>query len=716
MNPDPSLPSWPDHVSDETAAAMIPTTTDDYTSLLDFNFDLAEFDSGSSGDRQNQNVCTTAPPLVSTTGMQDISGLTSMEHTSTSQPLQEQQQQHYPASVTMPGSEPVTPMDIQGPNSMQSQPHYYMKQQQSQNAYGTGYGQRQSFVPPTPDSADMHNGSQNYSLRLETGHQRGYEPFTRGMEDQSSFTPLMSPAMTPLEHQLRFPEYTTPGEYLSPLTSPALEARQSNGAGFSFPNGSHMDYSAMLSSPTEIGHHPATSSALTNSPKLIQKQRRKSQASRLSRQSPSVRPLNGRSRPQTEAEARARAKKLSAQAAANRTSNSRNSSSNEGSGLDSVSPEPLTEPLMPPPALPRSGKSPYMGAQDQTTSMNEVATPATLMKLQKQQISPGMDGEFSRNGTVIVGSAPEEQMEDISLPESASFHTMPSGESTPTLHAKPSQVLKPRIESISELKGATSVTPSPIIKAKGSPSGPVGLKRSDSKQSSRVTKKRQGMSAAQSPALRPKISPSIQPLIRADGVSSEISALHLASKSNYQHILEGTLLPGVTYPEALAENLSSKRTNHKLAEQGRRNRINSALKEIESLLPISLTHRAKEKEQNKDFADGGSTGNSKIPDKPPTNQPISKASTVEMAIVYIKALQQELAETKAKLQVAESKFCNISPDLAPAPVPISASSSEPNPVKTPKAQGENQDTIINENPTPGAAPITAVTDTTPESK
>jgi Helix-loop-helix DNA-binding domain. len=60
-------------------------------------------------------------------------------------------------------------------------------------------------------------------------------------------------------------------------------------------------------------------------------------------------------------------------------------------------------------------------------------------------------------------------------------------------------------------------------------------------------------------------------------------ALYLASKSNYQHILDGTLPSGVSYPEALAENLSSKRTNHKLAEQGRRNRINNALKEIELL-------------------------------------------------------------------------------------------------------------------------------------
>lgn len=39
------------------------------------------------------------------------------------------------------------------------------------------------------------------------------------------------------------------------------------------------------------------------------------------------------------------------------------------------------------------------------------------------------------------------------------------------------------------------------------------------------------------------------------------------------------------YPEALSKNLNSKRTSHKIAEQGRRNRINTALQEMQSLLP-----------------------------------------------------------------------------------------------------------------------------------
>lgn len=129
--------------------------------------------------------------------------------------------------------------------------------------------------------------------------------------------------------------------------------------------------------------------------------------------------------------------------------------------------------------------------------------------------------------------------------------------------------------------------------------------------------------------------------------------MYLASKSNYQHILDGTLLPGVSYPENLAENLSSKRTNHKLAEQGRRNRINTALKEIETLLPPGFTQDRAAKESKE------TTPTSKNDDKEKeknANQAISKASTVEMAIDYIKALKQELDATKAQLKTVESRL------------------------------------------------------------
>ena len=130
-------------------------------------------------------------------------------------------------------------------------------------------------------------------------------------------------------------------------------------------------------------------------------------------------------------------------------------------------------------------------------------------------------------------------------------------------------------------------------------------------------------------------------------LSAETSALYLASKSNYQNIIDGTHLPGVSYPEALAENLSSKRTSHKIAEQGRRNRINLALKEIETLLPPAITTRAGKREKPVIPEDDKNAAGI---------QGASKASTVEMAIIYIKSLQAELKVTREQLDHAEKKL------------------------------------------------------------
>lgn len=125
-------------------------------------------------------------------------------------------------------------------------------------------------------------------------------------------------------------------------------------------------------------------------------------------------------------------------------------------------------------------------------------------------------------------------------------------------------------------------------------------------------------------------------------------ALLLASKSNYTHILEGTLLPGVTYPESLSSGLTSKRTSHKIAEQGRRNRINDALKEMQALLPQATpilkptngtgdtgTDRAADVDDDERLENGknGASESSKSAS--------SKAATVESAIDYIKLLQHE---------------------------------------------------------------------------
>lgn len=133
------------------------------------------------------------------------------------------------------------------------------------------------------------------------------------------------------------------------------------------------------------------------------------------------------------------------------------------------------------------------------------------------------------------------------------------------------------------------------------------------------------------------------------------ASIILASKSNYQNIVEGNSHSlGLTYPEELSTGLTSKRTSHKIAEQGRRNRINTALQELNTLLP-SQQGEGKEKGYSGESQEGSSSGG-KGGGGGVGNQGTSKAVTVERAIAYIRKLREELEEAKGKLVVAEGKL------------------------------------------------------------
>jgi hypothetical protein len=115
------------------------------------------------------------------------------------------------------------------------------------------------------------------------------------------------------------------------------------------------------------------------------------------------------------------------------------------------------------------------------------------------------------------------------------------------------------------------------------------------------------------------------------------------SKSNYQNILEGNQVPGVSYPSELSTNLTSKRTSHKIAEQGRRNRINSALQIMASLLPDGKNKIASGDESDKKGDKQGNASN-------------SKASVVESAIVHMKSLEKENGDLKQELQALKEQL------------------------------------------------------------
>ena len=342
----------------------------------------------------------------------------------------------------------------------------------------------------------------------------------------------------------------------------------------------------------------------------------------------------------------------------------------------SVSPENLNDASMemPPPPLPKpksARPSPRAGPEQVPAGANGVqlpgmpspATPASLMKLS----SPS-----NRSSTTRVSSqepAASEHIENLELPESANFPK----ESDPSIGAAPSSHSPPEpgsAQSTTVPSLLSPVFPRPARAGTASASQSPQLASGPGTPSARRTpqlapkgggggggngngngksKKRASVGSAQvSPALRPKISPSIKPLLPSGGSNNEEDATSrlLAAKSNYQRILEGSTVPGVTYPADLSTNLTSKRTSHKIAEQGRRNRINSALQEIATLLPRPPPRESRDTEDEDGGDKKGSGGNG----------PSSKAGTVELAIEYIKQLKDEIAEANRRAEEAERKL------------------------------------------------------------
>ena len=358
----------------------------------------------------------------------------------------------------------------------------------------------------------------------------------------------------------------------------------------------------------------------------------------------------------------------------------------------SISPENLNDVVspveMPPPPLPkpRSAKpSPFLAPQANGSAVPitlqpgrpgiaSPATPASLMKL-----SSPSNRNPSATGTGSHDPMDADHIETFELPDSINFTSAPKPApiittlGTPALdplQKAPAPLQTPGVPPppspavAKPLALPSAALPSPQLK----PDTANSLKRTPQLlPMGRHSKKRASVSSIQmSPALRPKISPSIKPLLPGGSSGAEDAAsLLLATKSNYQRILEGNTVPGVSYPSELSTNLTSKRTSHKIAEQGRRNRINSALQEIATLLPKAPAKEGGDNDGNSSSGGGGGSGGADKEDKNQKDKdkagggggiPNSKASTVEMAIEYIKQLQKEVAEANKRAEEAERKL------------------------------------------------------------
>jgi hypothetical protein len=467
--------------------------------------------------------------------------------------------------------------------------------------------------------------------------------------------------VTPLEVRFSIPEYTVPGAYLSPLSSPALNAQNGHAAIYD------QRHSGATNSPidTNLDSHSAPAST-TILPRKASKKPQKPRNARGVRQSPIVKPRKGKKGSSATISEQVLGDIIEPShcngTISKATSSSHSTASAEDSENGSISPEHLSD-MAPPPIPPpgSAGRSPYIQSQNSGTRTQQLqvlgspATPASLMRISgsprvnlqaKNQYMDIDDPEV--DGFLL----PEAAAAANSRPQLSRIETQSDGQVTPTLSST-----GPKTPGFQPLpsptfnrpRSAVSASQSPQIDAMNGSAGKNGTGRKTS-TAARSSKKRSSSSVLASPALLPRISPSIKPLLPGGTVAEDTASLLLASKSNYQNILEGTHLPGVSYPTELSTNLTSKRTSHKIAEQGRRNRINSALQEIATLLPRGQTKDSGgEKSGSGDAGDHNDAANG----KGNSQSANSKASTVEQAIEYIKQLKKDLADANKRAEEAE---------------------------------------------------------------
>ncbi|KAI0446823.1 helix-loop-helix DNA-binding domain-containing protein [Xylaria telfairii] len=594
-------------------------------------------------------------------------------------------QDHVPAMTSAPGHSTIlsqilphqqTPNDAISEIDAQIQflQHQRLQQQQRQleeqqrrlqeqqaALYAQQQQQQRNIVPPTPQSLEMQATSQFFASQEQARSSGMFEGYRQIKEQQDmAFTPLVSPAVTPLD--AHFPadhQFMVPTAYFSPITSPALYAQQDPPLFYDPRHSAHT--SQTTNSPAAMDVESPSASAAADS---LPKEARKNTTSRRKnkvRQSPITKPQRRKtsSTPVMNAQALSELVEVVEGSESAPKPKSVSVSSNEESDNASVSPEALEMPP-PPLPLPRSARqSPYIAPQN-----SEKPAPAPLLKSHNGKPSPATPASLfrisPRNQTADQNHADlnaPEHIENFELPES--INSIKTSE--PQVRLSKTQP-SPRLSSEAETPKMTPIQPlpSPLVAKPDQPASASQSPQLNSRPTASAQKKTPLMApkggrkrasiSSVSPALLPRISPNIKPLLPgAPGLSNEDSTSRLlASKSNYQRILEGNTVPGVTYPSELSTNLTSKRTSHKIAEQGRRNRINSALQEIATLLPKGALKESSEGD--------GDNGSGDKTDGKQSNTPNSKASTVESAIEYIKHLQKELAEANKRADEAEKKL------------------------------------------------------------
>ena len=715
----------------------------------DFDLDgLSNMDAGGFGDQIPQSHPGTHPntPFDENMGQlgappgtaaQDFGGHNSFDMQATMNG-----QQHFgnQSMVSMPyGADPMyQPSMPQTYPQHQQQNFQFHPQQQQQH-----FPQSQQ-VPPTPNSLELHGESGRFMQHQMDAQQRAMleQQYQMRKEQQVQFTPMASPSTTPYHLNS---EFTIGGDFFSPLTSPALHAQNTSNMHQQFvpqPQGYYTNPSTAASSAApspidpnkdvEMGGDGAESTTQPKKPSRRKPATPRTFALNKVKQSPIQKPQKRKSVALSNIDADLVVQDVHRSGhIAPRSAGFQMPPPLESSENDSVSPEALSDiPMGPPPRPGSAYQSPALVAQKQDIS-GPAATPKSLLSTKSV---------YDANGpasTGISGQMGQASLEDLELPEAVGG--LESEQPTATIvQVSNSQEHTPRLSASRKTpKLDPSSTPSSNrpLSIPGSPaiapmtaSTPAGLlKDKKDARGGRGTSKKRGSvcttsSAHASPAILPRVSPSIKPLL-PEGSKSTITAtwdscpqantyltasLHspthallLASKSNYQNLLEGNHLPGISYPDSLSTGLTSKRTSHKVAEQGRRNRINDALKEMQSLIPASSGARAEELMTNGGGEDDSPEGKEKDRDAAVKSNS-SKAATVESANRYIRVLKETDAAQKAAIAELQKAVNEMKVRLGEKvePVEEKAAAAEGGGAKSvvasPQAMEEAGDTVATE--------------------
>ena len=539
-----------------TWSPMVSHPEDEFTNFLDFgDLNFSAFDPAASTQPESNGLQHDGGSAMDTS-MEGTAGLLGLDHG---------QMPRQPQQTIL--STPIPAINgYQEPFNLDAELFNQQRQRQIQMQQQRYHGP--NMVPPTPNSIEMHGGQiQYYQPRMDLQQQQMYEHYRRHQKDQvcsfplkcdvvvdislqMNFTPLVSPAVTPLDTQFRYPDYAGSTESFSPLTSPALRA-QNQAAHNSVYGAVRGSDTSDTTSPIDLNLEYNTLTSASN-PGSLRKSRRKVSTSstknpaRAVRQSPAMKPQSRRKQPSSTVIPPKEVAGIIEQA--RRKQDAGNISvtsdgklpvpySQDSSGADSVSPEPISEILMPPPATPRSnsaGRSPCLnakqgGSQAIVDETGGPATPASLMRLRKQaeKAHAGQRESSHLKEQAMLAEADMEQIiEDIILPEPATNGakkpTLPTintaqanaDQTTPTISARKNA----RNGPVSAPVTATgSAFPSPKTSAMASPIDTTS-KRIDQKAKARDAKKRSNTNSGKaSPALRPRISPSIKPLLPEGG-------------------------------------------------------------------------------------------------------------------------------------------------------------------------------------------------------